>query len=56
MNDLKYWPKRNGGSRCKRAAPTKMRSSLCRDRAELTGRTLYDIAEAVNKHTMWFSQ
>ena len=28
--------------------------ALMQERAELTSRTLYDIAEAVNRHTMWF--
>lgn len=30
--------------------------ALMRDRAELTDRTVYDIADAVNKHRTWFSQ
>lgn len=30
--------------------------ALMQDRAELTDRTLYDIADAVNQHTLWFSQ
>jgi len=30
--------------------------ALMQDRAELTSRTLYDIAEAVNRHTTWFSR